>query len=264
MNLFTNASSAIGNNAGEIYCTLKKESWNSQNKKKLGDHSQDSPTEGNEFIRLSIEDTGPGIPNTHVHRIFEPYFTTKELGTGTGLGLALTHTLVEKHGGFIRFGASKQMSGACFEIYIPAISGEFESATFEEPEVAPMPTGSESILIVEDNETIAEMLGQYLSGLGYITASCGNGEDALETYQNAHNSFDLIITDQTMPSMNGDTMIKKIMAINSQQPIILCTGFSDSINEEQALEMGVRHFLMKPVSIIALGKLVREVFDEPT
>lgn len=262
MNLFTNASSAIGNDAGEIYCTLDRGSWHNENKTGRENSAQENPAGVNDFIRLSIEDTGPGIPNENIHRIFEPYFTTKELGAGTGLGLALTHTLVEKHGGFIRVDSSQRTSGARFEVYIPALSGEFEQVSFDEPEVVPAPSGSECILIVEDNEVIADMLSQYLSSLGYTTVSRGNGKEAFETYQNSKDTFDLIITDQTMPGMNGDTMIKRIMAIDPQQPIILCTGYSDSINEEQALEMGVKHFLMKPVSIVSLGKLINEVLNE--
>jgi CheY-like chemotaxis protein len=156
------------------------------------------------------------------------------------------------------------VGGARFEIYIPALSGEFEQAPFDESEVVQVPSGTERILIVEDNEVIADMLSQYLTSLGYATVTCVNGEDGFDVYLNSKNSFDLIITDQTMPGMNGDAMIKKILVINPQQPVILCTGYSDSINEEQALAMGVKHFLMKPVSIVMLGKLVREVFDEST
>lgn len=260
MNLFTNASSAIGNVTGRIHCVLENLESEAILQEERFKSANDDLSSGSGIVRLSVSDTGSGIPQENLHRIFEPYFTTKKLGTGTGLGLAVTHTLVEKHNGHIDVNSSEQ--GTCFTIDFPCLNKHSEEQSVNQFDSIPATKGSECILVVEDNEMLADMLAHFLSSLGYIPILSSNGNDALKKYTQSKGNFDLVITDQTMPNMNGDVLIENILEMNPEQPVILCTGFSDSINEEQALAMGVKHFLMKPVSIHSLSRLVREVLDQ--
>lgn len=259
MNLISNASSAIGTQVGEISCDLENCKFSEdQVRTELG-LSLGEPVASTNFVKLSIKDSGPGIPVENIHRIFEPYFTTKQVGTGTGLGLAITHSLVKKHGGFIRVDSAS--SGTVFDVYLPLLAGEYDLQPLDDASQASVAKGCERILIVEDNEMLADMLTQYLGNLGYDAIAVGNGVDGLNVFESTERPFDLIITDQTMPKMNGDTLIKKVLAIRPNQKVILCTGYSDSVDTKLAQSIGVKHFLMKPVSVIELGGIVRSVLD---
>jgi len=250
MNLFANAAGAMKDNPGEI--RLKMEVADSQEAGVPG--SADKP-----MIRIVVEDTGPGIPEAILQRVFEPYFTTKSPGEGTGIGLAMVHSIVDSHGG--RIIASNTEEGARFTIFLPLHEGE-------EPEVSEEALGKEkaelgdgTILLVEDNEMLAEMFPELLGSLGYTVDLARDGEEGLEKYQAADQNYDLVITDQTMPKMNGDRLIRHIFEINPEQPIILCTGYSDVVDREKVLALGVKCFLHKPLTLDEISNGIREALS---
>ena len=210
------------------------------------------------YVNLRVSDTGNGIPNEEIDRIFDPYFTTKEFGKGTGMGLSVVHGIVKSHGGVITV-HSEHGQGATFSILLPAIEKEtvFEFKTDEK-----LPTGSESILFIDDEKSIVFVGRNRLERLGYKVESRMNPVEAIELFRNNPDQFDLVITDMTMPEMNGEQLSKMILKIRPDMPIILCSGFSEKINEEKAKEIGIRRFVAKPISRNELANLVRQILDE--
>jgi CheY-like chemotaxis protein len=211
------------------------------------------------FIELMVRDTGHGMDDAVKERIFEPYFTTKARGKGTGMGLALVHGIVQGCGGIIRF-ESEIGKGSTFHIYFPAVLDKraaSEAGTTEEF----LPTGRERILVVDDERIIADIQREALERLGYTVETAENGQEALEKFKAAPGDFDLIITDQTMPLLTGAEMAMEMLKIRPDQPIILCTGYSRVITAKEAEALGIRAFLMKPVSRKDLARIVRTVLD---
>ncbi len=210
------------------------------------------------YLLLKISDTGTGMDRTTVDRIFDPYFTTKKKGEGTGMGLSVVHGIVKSHGGHITV-YSEPGQGTSFQIYLPRIatsSTEFEAKLKED-----IPLGKERILIVDDEETVVRMEQQMLEHLGYKVTAMINCEEALHAFTAQADDFDLIITDMTMPHMTGAELSQKILAIRPDIPIIMCTGFSELINEDKAKAIGIREYVMKPVVRQEMAKVVRKVLD---
>ncbi|MDD2464980.1 MAG: ABC transporter substrate binding protein [Desulfobulbus sp.] len=253
MNLCTNAYHAMEQTGGTIRIELSACTLSGQD---LLAHPRIVP---GSFIRLTVSDTGPGIPLEIQEKIFEPYFTTKEVGKGTGLGLAIVHGIVSSSGGFITY-AGTTGEGSIFHIYFPEASRE----PILEPTTQPISlAGSGQILFVDDEEMLAEMGQAMLERLGYRVTIQTSSLEALATFEHTPDSFDAVITDQTMPGMTGAEMARKILQIRPQIPIILCTGYSNLINEEQAKKMGIKGFVMKPLTKKVLGTLLKAVLDDP-
>lgn len=210
------------------------------------------------YVNLEVSDTGHGIPKKEIDCIFDPYYTTKEFGKGTGMGLSVVHGIVKSHGGVISVD-SKLGQGTTFSILLPVIEKEsvYEFETDEE-----LPTGSESILFIDDEESIVFVGRNRLERLGYKVETQMNPVEALKLFRNSPDRFDLVITDMTMPEMNGEQLAKVILKIRPDVPIILCTGFSEKINDEKAKEIGIRRFIEKPINRSELANLVRQVLDE--
>jgi PAS domain S-box-containing protein len=209
------------------------------------------------YLRLSVRDTGEGIDPTILPRIFDPFFTTKESGKGTGMGLAVVHGIVKSHKGEITV-YSEPGIGTTFRVYLPQIQQTIISeGRIEEP----LPTGKERILFVDDEPGIVESLVEMLKRLGYSLSSRVSSLEALEAFKAKPNHFDLVITDQTMPQMNGAELAREILKIRPDIPVILCSGFSEIITPEEALAIGVRKFLMKPVLMSELAVAIRKVLD---
>ena len=192
-------------------------------------------------------------------RIFDPYFTTKEPGKGTGLGLSVIHGIVKNHAGSIKVSSEPDI-GTTFHVYFPLIEKEVKIAPSGAPEI--IQTGSEHILLVDDEEPIIEMEQQMLERLGYTVTTRTSSVEALELFRVAWNNFDLIITDMTMPNMTGMELARKTIEIRQDIPVILCTGFSERINDKKAKAIGVRAFVMKPIVSDKLAKTIRKVLDE--
>ncbi len=215
------------------------------------------------FVRLTVADTGPGIPRDIRERIFEPYFTTKIQGEGTGLGLAVVHGVVTRCHGAVKV-ESTLGRGTTFFVYLPVLPEEYTKST-EEPTVDSNAkvelSGHEHILLAEDNPGVLKLHGKILSDLGYEVIGCRDGLQALELFRQTPDQFDLLCTDMTMPRMTGAELAAAVLKIKPTMPVVLCTGFSELINEEEAREIGIARYLMKPVSRELLAQTIRSALD---
>jgi CheY-like chemotaxis protein len=205
-------------------------------------------------LKLSVSDTGTGMDAHTLERIFDPYFTTKEVGKGSGLGLAVVHGIVKHHEGAVTV-QSTPGEGTTFSIYIPSI--EMNSIENLETRRA-LPTGTGRILLIDDEQIVVKMGSAILERLGYKVFSETDSLHALEAFKLDPAGFDLIITDYTMPKLTGVDLSFAIRRIRPDIPIILCTGFSEKVTETVAGELGVE-LIMKPFGMEQLAELVRKV-----
>ena len=251
MNLTTNAGHAMQKNGGLLEVALANVELDYPSASKHLDLAAGS------YLRLTVSDTGHGMTAETLERIFDPYFTTKDTGEGTGLGLSVVQGIVKTHGGTITV-YSEMGKGTTFHVYLPIILDE-ERAEKESEE--PLPTGSERILFIDDEEVLVETGGQILKQLGYEVVTKISSVQALELFRAAPDRFDLVITDMTMPHMTGDKLARDLMKIRPDIPVILCTGHSRLVSEEKAKDIGIRAFVMKPLVMRNLAETVRKVLD---
>ena len=252
INLCTNAAHAMREPGGTLRVSLRSTALDNDF---VADYDNLVP---GEYVRLTISDTGHGIPPEIIEKIFDPYFTTKEPDEGAGMGLAVTYGIVKIHGGSILVD-SRVGEGSAFDVYLPQIhTGKIEPDS--EPS-KPMPTGNETILIVDDEQLVVEIAQQMLDRLGYRVETQTDPIAALEVFKDNPDRFDLIILDMTMPRMTGDNLAKEILSIRSDLPIILCTGYGRMIDEDKAKEKGITDFVMKPLSMQELASTIRDVLD---
>ncbi|MFZ2445604.1 MAG: DUF3365 domain-containing protein [Syntrophobacteraceae bacterium] len=208
-------------------------------------------------LRLSVGDTGHGMAPEVLDRIFDPYFTTKEVGKGSGLGLAVVHGIVKRHQGVIDV-RSKPGEGTTFTVYLPGIEGRAPEQT--EPD-SPVPRGAERILFVDDEEVLADLGKQMLEGLGYSVLAQTSGVEALESFKAHPDQFDLVITDYTMPRLTGDDFAKEVMRIRPDIPVILCTGSSERVVRREVGDVPIRAFVAKPLNLRDMAEVVRKTLD---
>ncbi|MDG4475484.1 ATP-binding protein [Thiovibrio frasassiensis] len=252
MNLCTNAYHAMEEKGGTLTVSLSEPA--------AADISPPLPP--GDYLQLMVRDTGCGMDTGLLERIFEPYFTTKEAGKGTGLGLAVTHGIVESHSGHIRVVSTTGL-GTTFSIYLPLYK-QPPMELKEKSEPQEIPGGTERILVVDDEREIGHLLELFLSDYGYRITSLSDSLAALAWFQANPQEVDLIITDMSMPHLTGKELAKKILAVQPEIPIILCTGFSEQINAESAKQLGIRAFLLKPFQAQEVAGLVRKVLDGTT
>jgi PAS domain S-box-containing protein len=249
MNLCTNAHHAIGEQAGLLEVAVQNTEVGLSQRNNLID------LEIGSYVRISIKDTGYGMTPDVIKRIFDPYFTTKEKGVGTGLGLAVVHGIVKKYGGSIKV-KSELGKGTTFHIYLP-------KADIAPPIKAEQPKqlmgGSERILFVDDEKMLVDIGQQALQRLGYDVVSRTSPIEALELFKAKPDFFDLVITDKTMPGMTGDVLAKELMNVRPNLPVIICTGYSQTIDQERAKQIGIKAFVMKPILINEIAAAVRKV-----
>jgi PAS domain S-box-containing protein len=251
LNLCTNAAQAMEPDGGTLKVSLRKEDLARPRRIYGGQLRPGS------YYRLTVNDTGKGMEQELLEKIFDPYFTTKEQGRGTGLGLSVVHGIVTAHQGGVNV-ASHPGAGTTFDIYLPAAT----EAPVEKTEANdPLPTGTERILFVDDEAVLTDVGKKTLSLLGYQVTVMNDSRDALRTFLDEPGAFDLIITDQTMPGITGMELAQRAMEARSDIPVILCTGYSNQVDQEQALKGGVRDFLMKPMVVHTLAQAVRRVLD---
>ncbi len=252
MNLCTNSYHAMTEKGGVLEVGLEP--------KKIGDKKAGAlDLRPGRYMVLTVSDTGCGMSPEVLERIFDPYFSTKEKAVGTGLGLAVVQGIVKSYGGGISV-ESTPGKGSIFKVYFPLI--EDAESTKQEDNQEPVPGGNESILVIDDEPTIVDTLKQVLGRLGYRVVARTSSTDALELLRETPDEFDLVITDQTMPHMTGDELAKELMKLRPGIPVILCTGFSEKITEQEAKTMGLSGFLMKPVVIRDLAVNIRRILDE--
>jgi nitrogen-specific signal transduction histidine kinase/CheY-like chemotaxis protein len=252
MNLCTNAAHAMREKGGTLEVILTDEYFGQDDISRFPDL-----TSGH-YLRISVRDTGQGIPPEIVDKIFEPYFTTKGPSEGTGLGLAVVHGIVKNYEGSISVD-SEIGKGTTFHVILPLVEAEIPSI---DESKAPLPTGTEHLLLVDDEIGIVHTQRLMLERLGYKVTTRTNSIEALEAFRNNPDQFDLVITDMTMPNMTGKDLARELIRIRSDIPIILCTGFSEQINERIAKEIGIRTFIMKPVVIRDFANTIREVLGK--
>jgi PAS domain S-box-containing protein len=210
------------------------------------------------YVKLTVKDSGCGIEPEILENIFDPYFTTKELGKGTGLGLSVVHGIVKSYSGAIKV-TSALGKGTLVTILFPQVEGEAEVKT---PSQAPAQGTKEHILLVDDEVPLIQLNKQILEHLNYTVTTRTSSVEALEAFQANPNKFDLVITDMTMPNMTGDILTRELLKVRPDLPIIICTGFSESLTKAKSKQMGAKKMLMKPVITSELAKAIRTVLDE--
>lgn len=251
MNLCTNAAYAMEENGGVM--TIRLTDKNVEDSEGCGVHLVPGP-----YLQFTVADSGEGIAPEHLQSIFEPYFSTKPEGEGTGLGLSVVHGIVHSCGGDIRV-HSEPGKGTVFDVFLPIFN---RAALEDQNEKWKLTGGTEKLLFVDDEPTIALMVRQQLERLGYRVDIKTDSREALALFEKRHADFDLVITDMTMPFMSGDKLAQEILIISPTIPIILCTGFSKQISEQRAIQIGIKALAIKPLVGAELAQLVRKVLDE--
>jgi two-component system cell cycle sensor histidine kinase/response regulator CckA len=210
------------------------------------------------YLRISVSDTGTGIAPDVIGNIFDPYFTTKGLAEGTGMGLAVVHGIVESYGGKIAV-ESQLNQGTCFTLYLPCALTPL--APPADPP-AKLPTGTERVLIVDDEDPVLDVNSKILEHLGYTVTACRSSFEALELFRAKPHDFDLVLTDMTMPRMTGDKLAAELVKIRPDIAVILCTGYNKKITDEGIAEAGIKAVSMKPLVMSKLATIVRNVLDD--
>jgi len=213
-----------------------------------------------DYVMLEVTDTGTGISPDIIDRIFDPFFTTKEVGKGSGMGLAVVHGIVKSHGGGIRV-ESQTGNGTSFFAVFPRI---YHTDPHEPVQEVFIPGGNESVLIVDDEDDLRTVSLHMLESLGYRVVAARTSIEALSLFLQDPERFDLVITDQTMPGMTGYELAKKILEVRPSMPIILCTGYSETVSEDKARACGITGFIFKPFNRAELGATVRTALDKST
>ncbi len=251
MNICNNAAQAMEETGGILEISVKTTTID---ERALTPHSELTP---GEYIRIAVSDTGPGIDPEILERIFDPYFTTKDVGKGSGMGLAIVHGSVKNHMGVISVDSQPE-EGTTFNIFLPLVSAKPEVKT---ETIDNLILGDERLLFIDDEKSIINMAEQTLTRLGYRVETRLNPLDALELFQSKPDKFDLVITDMTMPQMTGVMLSEKLMKIRPEIPVIICSGHSALIDKEKAMQLGIAAYVMKPIIKQELAQTIRKVLD---
>ena len=263
VNLCVNARDAIGNQHGSIdietdlvgpgASTAAEDARGMPHDRQ---HLATAPLQPNvQYLCIKVRDTGCGMDARTMERMFEPFFTTKEVGKGTGLGLAAVHGIVSAHGGVVA-ATSRPGHGTSFGIFLPTIA---EAAAVEAAAVEDKPCGSEAILVVDDEPQVSSMLARMLGRIGYRVDCFNSAPEAIEAFTREPGKWSLVITDQTMPQLTGLELAKRILAQSPGLPVILCSGYTDSVSNDMVVAAGIKAFLAKPVDHANLARLIREL-----
>jgi len=253
MNLCTNAAHAMREKGGILEIALEKLEVRDDGN---GSKAANCPA-GKNYVKLTVSDSGHGISPTVIDRIFDPFFTTKPPGEGTGLGLSVVYGIVKDQGGWIDVHSSPGR-GAAFEVFLPeAVSG----GSSNEIRSGGEPGGHERILFVDDEELVVQLGEKMLKSLGYEVTSRYGSVEALDTVRVEPRKYDLVITDMTMPDMTGLRLAEQIHGMRPELPVILCTGYSELVNEAVVGQYGIRCFMTKPYSRADLAAAVRRALD---
>jgi CheY-like chemotaxis protein len=252
LNLCTNAVHAMEENGGILEVSLDDI-----------DVQEDCTIDGTlvkkgSYVRLKTSDTGKGISKDIIDRIFEPFFTTKQVGKGTGMGLSVIHGIMKKCDEAIGV-QSEPGKGTSFSIFCPRLESEDNSdqASSGESDENPMA----KILLVDDEKSLVDVTGKILERKGYSVVSKTGSIDALEAFRTDPDSFDLVITDHKMPHMTGAQLAKELIGIKNNISIIMCTGFSETLGPDEAKSIGIKQYLMKPVTIADLDQAIEQTLN---
>jgi CheY-like chemotaxis protein len=253
MNLCTNSYQAMEKQGGTLFIGLERTELT------VNDFLDNESMVPGSYLKFTVSDTGPGIEKAVQDLVFDPYFTTKEIGKGTGMGLAVVHGIVKNHGGMISFKSSSD-EGTTFHVFLPELKEAKEEDT-KEPQTGPIATGEEHILLVDDEALLVDMGKHLLERLGYRVTAMTSSTVALEFIRKQDHQVDLVITDQTMPGLTGAELSREILSIHTEMPIILCTGYSSIMTRKKALNIGVRELVMKPMVRKDIALLIRQILD---
>jgi len=251
INLCSNAAHAMREKGGELEIGLDREELDAGHAARL-----QLPGAGS-YLVLGVRDTGHGIEPENLGRIFDPYFTTKGVGEGSGMGLAVVHGIVKESGGAVHV-ESRPGEGALFRLYFPLM--EEQIGDTQEP-LEPLPTGRERILLVDDEQKVADITRRMLEYLQYSVTSKSGAAEALEAFAASPQSFDLVLTDMTMPGMTGTELAENVLSVRPGLPVVLCTGYSDRISDEDAGRIGLSALMLKPLAMRDLAETVRKALD---
>jgi PAS domain S-box-containing protein len=247
MNLCTNASHSMKEKGGTVTVNIAGLEITSDN----SGHYENLPP--GPYIKISVKDTGHGISQDIIDKIFEPFFTTKPQGEGTGMGLSIVHGIVKSYGGTINV-SSEPGKGSIFQVFLPWYK---DKLTDTGDKVLVISKGTGNILFVDDEEPIVTLWKTFLERAGYKVFPFTDSMKALKQFKEDPHKFHLVITDHTMPELTGFDMAKEILKIRQDIPVILCTGFNEEISREKVLEAGIRKFLLKPVDLFELSKIIK-------
>jgi PAS domain S-box-containing protein len=253
MNLCTNAAHAMRDKGGILKVNLSNVDVDTETAERYPDLTPGL------YVNITVNDTGHGMDPSVVERIFEPYFTTKAVGEGTGLGLSVVHGIVRSYGGAVKVD-SEPGKGSTFQVFLPSTNYIETQVQVEEP--PDPPKGSQRILLVDDEKALVYAGQGILEHLGYEVIVKTDGVKALEAFRAQPEKFDLVITDLTMPAKTGTELAKELLQIKPEIPIILCSGFSDEISEEMAKAVGIRKFIMKPIIMSEIAGTIRQIFNK--
>jgi CheY-like chemotaxis protein len=245
MNLSTNAYHAMEENGGTLVISLEQT--------RIDGETPELPP--GRYACLGIKDTGTGIDSAIMKRLFDPYFTTKETGKGTGLGLSVVQGIVQKSHGAIRID-SKVGEGTEVQVFLPVVTKPEDDNGVEK--TGPLPGGTEHILFVDDEEAIVRFQTRVLERL----TECTDSRNSLDIFKANPSSFDLLISDMTMPHMTGERLVKECLAVRPDLPVILCTGFSEQVSIQKMESIGIKGFLMKPVDRVEIAWTIRKCLDK--
>jgi CheY-like chemotaxis protein len=210
------------------------------------------------YIKISVTDTGIGMDEATQQRIFEPFFTTKEMGRGTGLGLASVYGIIKNHGGFINV-YSEEGVGTTFNFYLPASKDK----VLEQKKLLAKPVlkGSETILLVDDENLIIDVSQNILKLLGYNVFVARDGKEAIQAYKKNQDKIDIVILDMIMPGMNGGEVYNKMIEINPDIKVLLSSGYSLNEQSAEILERGCNDFIQKPFNMMDISEKIRKILD---
>jgi PAS domain S-box-containing protein len=254
MNLCTNAYHAMEETGGKLVVQLDQIRMPLEKRVENPNLIQGS----GDYLRIQVKDTGCGMADDILERIFDPYFTTKEESKGTGLGLATAYSIVKDCQGDIRVKSTPQQ-GSCFTVFLPAckcLDREISTGQHIEDQC----TGAgERLMVVDDDYDIAAMCKEGFEYLGYRVASFSSSTEALDYFRKNHGQIDLVVTDQTMPEKTGTELIREMLTIRKDLPVILCSGYAAAINQKAVEQIGIKRFIMKPVTVDALSREIQQI-----
>ncbi|MBF0510372.1 MAG: PAS domain S-box protein, partial [Deltaproteobacteria bacterium] len=250
MNLCTNSAHAMRDSWGLLEVKLTEVQLTTKEAVRHPDLTPGS------YLKLTVKDTGGGIDPKIIGRIFDPFFTTKK-GEGTGMGLSVAHGIIKSYAGAIEV-TSGPGSGSTFAVFLPKIEIQAEEAG---DVMAQAPRGTERILFIDDEATLVHLWRQILKRLGYQVTAYTDSLEALCLFRDHPDSFDLVITDQTMPIITGLDLAREVLAIRPDMPIILCTGYSESVTSEMAKAAGIQEYILKPLDHLEMANVVRRTLD---
>jgi len=254
MNICSNAADAMARQGGTLEIQLAPADL-----AEAGAHGFPGLSPG-AYVKLTISDTGAGIAPEILDRIFDPFFTTKEKAKGTGMGLAVVHSIIKMHKGYIAV-SSAPGRGSVFTILLPALHLPAAAPGRKPVPDKSLPAGTEHILLVDDEKSIIVTMQLLLKSLGYTVTATQSSREALDLFREAPDRFDLLFTDQTMPDMTGHMLAKHILGLRPEIPVVLCTGYSDVMDDENIQTVGIRAFVIKPYEKHDIARVIRDVLD---